>query len=161
VRADLTNNSVLRAHVINRGKKLSQTQAESGGALEAQEWLPENSIVDPELALMAQKGVITEFNIIEDVRGGFYITLRVTWRPELLHLATRRERDEPRMFMNLDRLVKHIREKYSGIEATRLVLLPEDKKRPVAKKAAKKVAKKAVPAKKPSAKTTEKRQKKT
>lgn len=87
------------------------------------EWLEENSVVDADVALMSKKGVITEFNIIEHAQGGFYITMRLNWRPELIHLATRRIRTEPRLFMDLGRLVKHIREEYPLICETKLFLL--------------------------------------
>lgn len=88
-------------------------------------WQPENSIVDAEVAVMAKKDAISEFNIIEHETDVFYVTMRLHhWRDGILHLATRRVREEPRMFMNLGRLVNHIREKYGTITEIKLMLLP-------------------------------------
>jgi hypothetical protein len=88
-------------------------------------WDPENSIVDSEVATMARKGLISEFNIIEFQNEVFYVTLKVNhWRDGILHLATRRVRSQPRTFKNLGRLVNHIREKYKTITKINLTLLP-------------------------------------
>ena len=114
-------------------------KALKGWSEEMMTWLPENSIVDPDVALMARKGVITEFNIIEQQESVFYVTMRLNWRPDVMHLATRRERDKPRTFMHLGRLVKHIRENYQGVVETNLILspqTPEAPKKPTKKPAA-------------------------
>lgn len=86
------------------------------------QWLPENSVEDAEIALMAKKRAITTFNIIEHEEDNFYVTLYFNWRPELIHLATRRIKTEPRMFKSLDRLIAHVKNKYPVIREINLVL---------------------------------------
>lgn len=93
-------------------------------------WQPEHSITDPDLVLMAQQGAIIEFNIMEHPAGGFYITVRLNWRKELLHLATRRQRDQPKIFMNLERLVTHIRENYVGVNEIKLKVINDQTLKP-------------------------------
>lgn len=99
---------------------MNQQKIKSIWALD--QWLPENSVEDAEIALMAKKRAITTFNIIEQGEDNFYVTLHFNWRPELIHLATRRIKTEPRMFKSLDRLIAHIKSKYPVIREINLVL---------------------------------------
>jgi hypothetical protein len=92
-------------------------------------WLSDNSITDTEVALASRKGFVSKVTITEsDERGGYYVTMRVKPHEEMIHLATRRVRDQPRIFMNLGRLIAHIRTKIMPLEEVRLVLVPTPKK---------------------------------
>jgi hypothetical protein len=90
------------------------------------DWLPENSIIDPEIVPLARKGFVSKVTIIEsEETGGYYVTMRIKPHEEVFHLATRRIRDQPRIYMNLGRLVMHIREKMAPLKEVKLVLIPE------------------------------------
>lgn len=89
------------------------------------EWLAENSIIDPEIPTLARKGFISKVTIIEDEgTHGYYVTMRIKPHEEVIHLATRRIRNQPRIYMNLGRLVTHIREKMAPLKEVKLVLVP-------------------------------------
>lgn len=90
------------------------------------EWLPENSIIDPEIVPLARKGFVSKVTIVESQEtGGYYVTMRIKPHEETFHLATRRVRNSPRIYMNLGRLVEHIREKMAPLKEVRLILDPE------------------------------------
>lgn len=91
-----------------------------------EEWNPDFSIFDPDVVLNAKEGAITEFNINEDADGNYYVTLKLNWRTGLLYLATRREKSTPRLFVNLGKLVGHIRENYKGVKEIKLCLKNPD-----------------------------------
>lgn len=95
------------------------------------EWLAENSFTDSELVPLAKKGLISNVTITEcSDTGGYYVTMRIKPHTHIFHLATRRVRNEPRTYMNLGRLVEHIREKLAPLREVKLVLNPEmDEKR--------------------------------
>lgn len=97
-------------------------QAKRKGNWLVGQWLAENSVEDSDVALMAKKNAIKEFNITEHEASTFYVTILCTWRPELLHLSTRRVKTEPRMFKNLDRLTTHIKEQYPTIRQIHVTL---------------------------------------
>lgn len=98
------------------------TQTKPKGIWEPNQWPAENSVEDSNVATMALKGYVTEFNIIEHDVGLFYVTLRFNWRPDLVHLSTRRNKTEPRLFKDLTRLIAHIKEKYPQIRTINLLL---------------------------------------
>lgn len=90
------------------------------------DWLPENSIIDPELAPLARRGFISKVTVIEsEETGGYYVTMRIKPHEHTFHLATRRVRDQPRIYMNLGRLVTHIRQKMAPLRELKLMLIPE------------------------------------
>ena len=89
------------------------------------DWLAENSFTDSELVPLARKGFISNVTITEsEETGGYYVTMRIKPHAHIFHLATRRVRDEPRTYMNLGRLVTHIREKLAPLREVKLVLIP-------------------------------------
>lgn len=90
------------------------------------EWLAENSIIDSEIPPYAKKGFISKVTITECKTGGYMVTMRVKPHTEIIHLATRRIRNQPRIYMNLERLVMHIREKMAPLQEVKLVLQPEN-----------------------------------
>lgn len=85
-------------------------------------WNPENAITEPDLELAAKKDAVKKFYITQSTEG-FYVTLRLNWRDDDLHLATRRERDRPKMFKSIGRLIEHIRQKCPNITFIQLHLL--------------------------------------
>lgn len=90
------------------------------------EWLADNSFTDSELVPLARKGFISDVTITEcEKSGGYYVTMKIKPHSHVFHLATRRVRNEPRIYMNLGRLVTHIREKLAPLHEVRLVLLPQ------------------------------------
>lgn len=90
------------------------------------EWLADNSFTDSELVPLARKGYISDVTITEcEKTGGYYVTMKIKPHAHVFHLATRRVRDEPRIYMNLGRLVTHIREKLAPLHEVRLILLPQ------------------------------------
>ena len=107
------------------------------------DWLAENSFTDSELVPLARKGFITNVTIIEsEETGGYYVTMRIKPHTNIFHLATRRVRNEPRIYMNLGRLVTHIREKLAPLRKVELVLIPHLVEKPEVKpKTVKKVVK--------------------
>lgn len=85
-------------------------------------WNPENAITEPDLELAAKKEAVKKFYITQCTEG-FYITVRLNWRDDDIHLATRRERDKPKMFKHIGRLIEHIRAKFPNITFIQLHLL--------------------------------------
>lgn len=111
------------------------------------EWLAENSFTDSELVPLARKGFISNVTITEcQESGGYYVTMRIKPHAHIFHLATRRVRDQPRIYMNLGRLVTHIREKLAPLHEVRLVLIPYQIEQP--EKTQKKVQKVVNPTRK-------------
>jgi hypothetical protein len=109
------------------------------------EWLAENSFTDAELVPLARKGFISNVTITEsEETGGYYVTMRIKPHAHIFHLSTRRVRDEPRIYMNLGRLVTHIREKLAPLREVKLVLIPNlAEKQEASQKTKPKVAKTA------------------
>lgn len=107
------------------------------------QWLAENSFTDSELVPLAGKGLISNVTITEsEETGGYYVTMRIKPHTHIFHLSTRRVRDEPRIYMNLGRLVTHIREKLAPLREVKLVLLAQaDKVETKTQKSVKKVIK--------------------
>ena len=102
-----------------------------------------NSILETELARVAEQDKIERLKIVETT-GGFYVLANVQQRPpESLYLATRREPDKPRMFSDFKRLNALLRTMYpdGSIELTR----ESEYKFGQAKKVAKKSASKKKP----------------
>lgn len=85
-------------------------------------WNPENAITEPDLELAAKKEAVKKFYITQCTEG-FYITVRLNWRDDDIHLATRRQRDRPKMFKSIGRLIEHIRKKFPSITFIQLHLL--------------------------------------
>lgn len=112
------------------------------------QWIADNSFTDSELVPLARKGFISNVTITElQENGGYYVTMRIKPHAHIFHLATRRVRDQPRIYMNLGRLVTHIREKLAPLHEVRLVLVPpqieqSEKKEKVVKKTVETVRKK-------------------
>jgi len=94
-------------------------------------WNPDNAINEHDLEVAVRKGAVKRFYITQDPNEGFYITVRLVWRDDDIHLATRRERDKPRMFKSIGRLIEHIRLKYPKITLIQLHLLPGDEATPL------------------------------
>lgn len=98
-------------------------------------WNHDNSITDTELTLAAKKGRVTKVTITEiKEAGGFYVTMRVKPEKEIILLTTRRVRDQPRVFMNLGRLVSYIRQKIAPLSEVRLCLSSNKEKEEISRK---------------------------
>lgn len=70
---------------------------------------PELPITLNELREVQKKGKIVTLRIVETTNG-FFVDVRKQGRPDTMHyLATRREADKPRRFMDLIRLNKLLR----------------------------------------------------
>lgn len=92
-----------------------------------QVWLPENSVMDTELPVLARRGFLSKVTIIECAEtGGYYVTMKIKPHNFVFHLATRRERDRPKISMNLGRLVAHIRQKMAPLHEVRLILVAKE-----------------------------------
>ncbi|MDV7561162.1 hypothetical protein R4576_18350 [Acinetobacter baumannii] len=69
------------------------------------------SITEQILESSHKQGFITELTINE-VPEGFYLTVTLTWSgTKVWYLTTRREKDTPRIFKNLDRLNEYLKDK--------------------------------------------------
>ena len=97
------------------------TQAKKGIWRKGQ-WPIQNGVEDHDVALMARKDAITQFNILEHESKTFYVTLTCAWRTDLLYLTTQREPEEPKLFKDLDRLAAHIKNEYPTIRNIALIL---------------------------------------
>ncbi|MDD3465177.1 MAG: hypothetical protein PHH07_06840 [Candidatus Cloacimonetes bacterium] len=85
-------------------------------------WNPENAITEPDLELAAKKDAVTKFYITQ-CSDGFYITVRLNWREDDIHLSTRRQKDRPKIFRSIARLIQLIRRKFPNITYIQLHLL--------------------------------------
>lgn len=83
-------------------------------------------IGEAELTDLANNNAIEQFNITESKNGNYQITVKLTWKSEKCRLVT--ARNKPREWVSLDRLIKHIKEKYNGnIVTINLSLRPLEK----------------------------------
>jgi hypothetical protein len=87
-------------------------------------WNPENAIVETELAMAVKKKAVEEFSVIES-KVGFYISVKFTWREEELHLASRRDRSQPKYYTDAGRLFKYILTKFH-VTHFQVYLLPHN-----------------------------------
>jgi hypothetical protein len=95
------------------------------------DWQSENSYLENDLASVAKRGAITKLNIIESEEG-YYVTIEVPWNPEPLFLSNRRQRDKPRYFHNMDRLVTKLRElDITGAQIALKITDSPPRKRPI------------------------------
>ena len=86
---------------------------------------PDDGLIGPELALAVRKNAVREFHIEQTAPGTWCVRVRLNWREEDLYLVTRRNRTQPRLFKDFDRLLQHIEEEYSKIIDIQLHLLPK------------------------------------
>lgn len=95
------------------------------------DWLPENSYLENDLASAAKRGAITRLNIVESGEG-YYVTIEVPWNAQPLFLSNRRERDKPRYFHNVDRLLTKLRAlDITGSQISLKITEAPPKKRPI------------------------------
>ena len=98
--------------------------------------MPDCSILENELARVAEQEKIDGFKIIETA-DGFYVVASIKARkPESLYLSTRREPEQPRLFRDLERLNSLLRELYpnGSIELECVQKYQAKSKKPVTKK---------------------------
>lgn len=83
------------------------------------EWDPEFAITENELSRADKLKTIAEFHVIS-TQDGFYIMVQIGVRK--LHLATRRDLEQPKIFKSFDRLLTSIQEKFPGVRLLQLHL---------------------------------------
>lgn len=72
---------------------------------------PDFSITENIIEAAQKQKFITDL-AINEIEGGFYITVKFTWSGEKKwYLTTRRDRDCPRIFKSLSRLNEYLKEK--------------------------------------------------
>lgn len=88
----------------------------------------ENSILETDLLLAVKQDTIRKLKIMETL-DGFYIMTELLWAEgKCWYLTTRRDRTAPKMFKDLTRLNKHLREEYP----TNIVELHRNQEQPPA-----------------------------
>lgn len=83
----------------------------------------EHGIIETEIRVAAKTGVIKEFHVEQD-KDGFTAWLRIAGRVDTDLRWVRRDRTQPRRFMNLHRLHKLIALKFPQITTIIVHLLP-------------------------------------
>lgn len=86
-------------------------------------WNPDDTITEVELVRQAKIGAVSGMTI-EQTSGGYQVIVGLKWHPRRVVLRTRRGLTEPRIFKSLERLIDHIRDRYSSIREIGIVLLP-------------------------------------
>lgn len=77
---------------------------------------PGNSVDEASLRFAVQQNNVDELTIRETADGLYYITFRfITSNEKEWYLVTYRNRNSPKMFKDLTRLNKHLKEFYSNI----------------------------------------------
>ena len=71
-----------------------------------------STIIESELADFVLNGAVKHLHLIQTEAGKYQIVINLTWKKGDWHLVT--SRGKPREWASLDRLVRHIREKYDG-----------------------------------------------
>jgi len=91
---------------------------------------PANSILEGDLELAMQQQTLQKL-IIAETPEGFYIIAILKWaKNKEWYLTTRRDRDRPRIFKDLNRLNEHLKEAYptDSVEIVRNQEIPEKDK---------------------------------
>lgn len=86
-----------------------------------------NSLLEDDLDLAVQQQSLTRITVAE-TEEGFYLVVRLKWAAgKDWYLCTRRDRTQPRLFKDLNRLNEHLKEAYptSGFELLRNQSMPE------------------------------------
>lgn len=91
---------------------------------------PANSILESELSLAVQQDTLTHLQVME-IEGGFFVMVRLLWAgTKDWYLTTRRDRYQPKVFKDLNRLNEHLKTEYPT-QCIRLlrnqVMPPKDK----------------------------------
>lgn len=121
-KASKTGNARKATKTANRKTNVSVAKKKTLNA--HVEWKMENSINEPDLEAIAKTNSIQGLRLVE-VPEGFHVyatILTVTLAARELFLATRRNRDEPRLFKDISRLVAFIKQKYPRVKAVSLEL---------------------------------------
>ncbi|MEY3200729.1 MAG: hypothetical protein RIR70_279 [Pseudomonadota bacterium] len=71
-----------------------------------------SSISESELTDFVANGAVKHLHLIQTEAGKYQIVINLTWKKGDWHLMT--SRGKAREWASLDRLVRHIREKYDG-----------------------------------------------
>ena len=72
-----------------------------------------NTIVEAELVDFIRNKAVKKLNIIQVDESKYQIVANLTWKEGDWYLVTTRKK--PREWASLDRLARHIREKYNGV----------------------------------------------
>jgi hypothetical protein len=86
-------------------------------------WSPNHAINESDLKLAAKAGAIKKF-FVTQCSEGFYITVHLHGKTDDIHLATRRQKDKPRMFKLISLLIEYIRKNFPSVTYIQLFLLP-------------------------------------
>lgn len=92
---------------------------------------PDNTLIETELQLYARKHVIQDIHLLEEAEG-FIVRVHLTWRPDDLYLATRRDRTQPKLFKSIRPLLDLLRTHAPGITSVIIDLLPAESPAPPA-----------------------------
>ncbi|EJE4183736.1 hypothetical protein M3890_004653 [Vibrio parahaemolyticus] len=79
-----------------------------------------NVISEPELMDNLESKAVKTMALVQGEDGKFYVYVTLTWKEERQLLETQRK--EPRTWASLDRLVKHINQKYENVPIIQLEL---------------------------------------
>ncbi len=74
-----------------------------------------NSVSAAELADFVKNKAVTAMRIVQNQRGAYQIVVNLNWKEGDLNLVTTRAK--PREWASLDRLARHITEKYQVLNA--------------------------------------------
>lgn len=84
-----------------------------------------NAITESELEDAGRNKAIKQLHIVQKQNGKFEIVVNLTWKDGDLTLVSQRK--HIREWANLQRLYRHIQEKYGEVPAICLKLLPKEK----------------------------------
>lgn len=71
-----------------------------------------NTVSESELTDFVKNKAVKKLQIVENEAGKYRIVINLTWKEGDWHLVT--TRGKPREWASLDRLARHINEKYDG-----------------------------------------------
>lgn len=71
-----------------------------------------NTVSESELTDFVKNKAVKKLQIVENEAGKYQIVINLTWKEGDWNLVT--TRGKPREWASLDRLARHIREKYDG-----------------------------------------------
>ena len=80
-----------------------------------------NTIIEAELVDFIRNKAVKKLNIIQVEESRYQIVANLTWKEGDWYLVTTRK--NPREWASLDRLARHIREKYNGVVIPPISLL--------------------------------------